>query len=174
MVSVVVAIWLPHAFRAAAPPPIASPPGNLRSKPRANLSNARLQGNLTRLWLRYCMAHGTGADVNEVDDVPSVSEPHGLDRAMADGGCRRTEISQSGAAGRLRQGVRKAGRSPRADLAHFPHLHAAGLRHRQGASRQPGTQGHRGGHLRDAVRLALAFQEGEFAGAAEATAGGAD
>ena len=70
--------------------------------------------------------------------------------------------------------VRAAGRCARTDLALLADLCAAGLRHRQGAGRQSGAGGDRGSHLRDAVRLAAAFQEGEFAGAAADAAGGAD
>ena len=70
--------------------------------------------------------------------------------------------------------VRPARRVARTDLALLADLCAAGLRHRQGAGRQSGTGGDRGSHLRHPVRLAAAFQEGEFAGAAADVAGGAD
>ena len=83
-------------------------------------------------------------------------------------------ISQPRAARRLRQTVRTARRGTRADLAHLAHLCPPGLRHRQGAGGQSGTGGDRGSRLRDAVRLAVAFQEGKFAGAAAHAAGGAD
>src|SRR6187549_1441767 len=59
-------------------------------------------------WRRYCIAPDAGADVN---DVSGLSEPHGPDRAMADGGIKRAEISQSGAAGRIGPHVRTACRS---------------------------------------------------------------
>src|SRR6185369_11161518 len=110
--------------------------------------------------------HGTGADVNDVNDVPSLSEPYGPDVAMADRGRGGAEISQSGAAGCLRPAIWPARCVARTDLAFIPHLSPAGLRHRPGHGRQPGTGGDRGGHLRHPVRLAAAFQEGEFAGAA--------
>ena len=84
------------------------------------------------------------------------------------------EIPQPRPAGRLRQAVRPARRGARTDLADLADLYAPGLRHRQGAGGQPGTGGDRGGRVRDAVRLAAAFQEGEFAGAAAHAAGGAD
>ena len=41
------------------------------------------------------------ADVNDVNAVPSLSEPHGPDRAMALGGRLRAPVSQSCSAGRL-------------------------------------------------------------------------
>ena len=131
-------------------------------------------GRFARLWLRYCMAPGTGADVNDVNDVPSLSEPYGPDVAMAYRGRGGAEISQSGAAGRLRQVIWPARRFARTDLALLPHLSPACLRHRHDTGRQSGAGGDRGGYLRDPVRLAAAFQEGERAGAAAAAAGGAD
>ena len=93
---------------------------------------------------------------------------------MADRGRIGAEISQPRPAGHLRQTVRTARRGAGADLAHLADLYAPGLRHRQGAGRQPRTGGHRGSRLRDAVRLAAAFQEGKCAGAAAHAAGGAD
>src|SRR6202142_3145670 len=135
---------------------------------------ASFLGCLTPPWLRYCMAAWAGADPDDVDDVSSLSEPHGPDGAMADRGCARAEISQSGSARRVRQTVQPARRSPRTDLTHLPHLHPPRLRHRQGAGGQSGTRGDRGDRLRDAVRLIAAFQEGELAGAAAPAAGGAD
>ncbi len=135
---------------------------------------ASLRGRSTPLWLRYCMATWAGADPDDVDDVSSLSEPHGPDGAMADRGRAGAEIPQPRSAGRLRQIVRTARRSAGADLAHLPHLYPPALRHRQGAGGQPGTGGDRGSRLRDAVRFTAAFQEGEFAGTAAHAAGGAD
>src|ERR1700726_1002861 len=135
---------------------------------------ASFRGYLTLLWLQYCIATIAGADPDDVDDVPSLSEPHGSDSTMADRGGVGAEISQPRSAKRVRQIVRTARRGTGADLAHLAHLYAPGLRHRQGAGRQPAAGGDRGSHLRDAVRFAVAFQEGEFAGAAAAAAGGAD
>src|SRR6266487_3885985 len=109
---------------------------------------------------------GTGAEVNDVNDVPSLSEPHGPDVAMADRGRSGAEISQSGAAGRLRQVISPARCFARIDLALLADLCAAGLRHRQDTGRQSGAGGDRGSHLRHPVRLAAAFQERERAGAA--------
>src|ERR1700681_4913730 len=105
---------------------------------------ASLQGYLTPFWLRYCIATGTGADPDDVDDVPSVSEPHGPDGAMADRRGRGTEISQPRAARRLGQAVRTARRRAGTDLAHLAHLYPPGLRHRQGVGWQSGTGGDRG------------------------------
>src|SRR5437667_6296314 len=76
-----------------------------------------------------------GAGVNDVNDVPSLSEPHGPDVAVADRGRGGAEISQSGAAGRLRQIVRPPRRVARTDLALLPHLSPAGLWHRHGTGR---------------------------------------
>ncbi len=143
--------------------------GHFRSKPRASFGGGQPGSGVDIAWHPW-----TGADVNDVNDVPSLSEPHGPDVAMADRGRSGPEISQPGAAGRLRQTVRPARRFARTDLALLPHLSPAGLRHRHGAGRQSGTGGDRGGHLRHPVRLAAAFQEGERAGAAAAAAGGAD
>src|SRR3984893_1087565 len=135
---------------------------------------ASFRGYLTLLWLQYCIATIAGADPDDVDDIPSLSEPHGSDSTMADRGGVGAEISQPRSARRVRQIVRAARRGTGAGLAHLAHLYAPGLRHRQGAGRQPGAGGDRGSHLRDAVRFALAFQEGEFARAAAAVAGGAE
>ena len=120
------------------------------------------------------MATRAGANPDDVNDVSSLSEPHGPDGAMADRGRIGAEISQPRSARRLRQTVRTARRGAGADLAHLADLYAPALRHRQGDGRQPGAGGDRGSRLRDAVRLAAAFQEGEFAGAAAHAAGGAD
>src|SRR5262245_58375085 len=135
MVSVVFAIW-----------PSLEPPKRLRaamgSRPRRRAMPVRraftqqatcqFSGRLARLWLRYCMALRTGADVNDVNDVPSLSESHGPDVTVADRGRGGPEISQSGAAGRLRQAVWPARRFARTDLALLPHLSPACLRHRPG------------------------------------------
>ena len=177
MVSVVFAIWpfpqTPERRRPAGSRPRRRPMPVRRtfycSKPRASFAGGSPRSGFDIAW-----HHGTGADVNDVNDVPSLSEPHGPDGAMADRGRGGAEISQPRAAGRVRQAVRAARRGARTDLALLADLCAAGLRHRQGAGRQSGTGGDRGSHLRHAVRLAAAFQEGELAGAAAAAAGGAD
>src|SRR5258706_10983532 len=127
------------------------------SKRRANL-----QGYLTPLWLRYCMAIGAGRGSDDVDDVSGLSEPHGPDGSMAERGRVGAEISQSRSARCLRPAIRTARRRAGADLAHLADLYPPVLRHRQGAGRQPGTGGGRGGHLRHPVRLAAAFQEEKF------------
>src|SRR5215470_15205859 len=44
---------------------------------------------------------GSRADLNDVNVVPGLSEPHGPDGAMADGGRIRAALSQHGAAGHL-------------------------------------------------------------------------
>src|SRR5258706_12056007 len=85
--------------------PIIRPLSILCSKRRASL-----RGELTPLWLRYCMAIRVGADPDDVDDVSSLSEPHGPDGSMAVRGGARAEISQSRPARRLRQTVRTARR----------------------------------------------------------------
>src|ERR1700749_2925034 len=90
----------------------------LCSKRRANL-----QGRLTPLWLRYCIAIGAGAEVNDVNAIPGLSEPYGPDAAGAPGGGARPQISESGSAGRLRQGVWTACGRARADLAILPDLY---------------------------------------------------
>ncbi len=149
--------------------PMPNATASSRSKPRASL-----RGRWTPLLASILHGNGEGADRNEINDVPGVSEPHGPHGAMADGSRRRAEISQPRAAGRLRQGVRAAGGGARTDLALLADLRAPGLRHRQRDGRQQGVEGGRRSHLLDAVRLAVAFQEGEFAGAAAAVAGGAD
>src|SRR5258707_780815 len=156
--------WSPCGYRflpaSAAKVPIVYASRILCSKRRASF-----RGYLTPLWLRYCMATRAGADPDDVDDVPSLSEPHGSDSTMADRGRVGAEISQPRSARRLRQIVRTARRGTRADLAHLADLFAAGLRHRQGAGGQPGAGGDRGSRLRDAVRFAVAFQEAKLAGA---------
>src|ERR1700732_1778789 len=96
--------------------PIAYASRDLCSKRRASL-----QGYLTLLWLRYCMATRARADPDDVDDVSSLSEPHGPDGAMAERGRACAQISQPRPARRLRQTVRAACRSTRADLAHLAH-----------------------------------------------------
>src|ERR1700676_4364834 len=149
--------------------PIAYASRDLCSKRRASL-----QGHLTLLWLRYCIATRARADPDDVDDVSSLSEPHGPDGTMADRGCIGAEISQPRSARHLRRVVRTAGRRVGADLAHLAHLYPPGLRHRQGAGGQSGAGGDRGSQPRDAIRFALAFQEGKFAGTAAPFAGGAD
>src|ERR1700694_5419980 len=149
--------------------PIAYASRDLWSKRRASL-----KGYLTLLWLRYCIATRARADPDDVDDVSSLSEPHGPDGAMAERGRIGIKVSQPRPARRLRQAVRAARLRAGADLTHLAHLYAPSLWHRQGAGGQSGTGGDRGGRLRDAVRLALALQEGEFAGAAAHAAGGAD
>ncbi len=121
--------------------------------------------------------HGTGHQgqaPDDVDAVSSLSEPYGPDRAMADRGGIGAAISQPRSAGRLRPAVRTARRSPRAGLAHLADLYPSRLWHRPGAGRQSRAGSERGGRLRDAVRLAAAFQEGSGAGAAAHAAGGAD
>src|SRR5688500_10285775 len=90
----------------------------LFSKRRASLPG-RLTPPLTSPWLRYCIAIWAGAIPDEVDDVSSLSEPHGPDGAMAERGRVGAELSQPGAARRLRQTVRAARRRPRADLTHL-------------------------------------------------------
>src|SRR2546430_599906 len=113
-----------------APPPNTCAPDVLYSKPRASF-----EGGLPRSGFDIAWHHGTGAEVNDVNDVPSLSEPHGPDVAMADRGRGGAEISQSGAAGRLRQIVRPPRRVARTDLALLPHLSPAGLWHRHGTGR---------------------------------------
>src|ERR1700709_1717290 len=82
----------------------------LCSKRRASLRSC-----LTLLWLLYCIATTAGAETDEVDDVSSLPEPYGPDRAMADGSRFGPEISQPRAARRLRQIVRTARLRARAD-----------------------------------------------------------
>src|SRR5882757_6642568 len=172
MVSVAFAIWLPSTPEC--------PRGPLRSahylrfRHLCSKRRASLQGCLTPLWLRYCIAIAAGADSDDVDDVSGLPEPHGPDGAMAERGCIGAEISQSRSAGHFRQVVRTAGCRAGADLAHLAHLYAPGLWHRQGAGGQSAIGGDRGSQLRDAVRVAVAFQEGKLAGAAAPPAGGAD
>src|SRR5437016_14616558 len=138
MVSVVFAIWpsleSPKRLRAAMGN---RPCRRLMPVRRVFTQQATCQfgRRFARLWLRYCMAPGTGADVNDVNDVPSLSEPHGPDVAVADRGRGGAEISQSGAAGRLRQAVWPPRRVARTDLALLPHLSPAGLWHRHGTGR---------------------------------------
>src|SRR5215208_1090757 len=113
MVSVVFAIWpsleTPKRLRAAMGSRLRR---RLMPVRRAFTQQATCQfcRRFAGLWLRYCMASGTGADVNDVNDVPSLSESHGPDVALADRGRGGAEISQSGAARRLRQIVPTARR----------------------------------------------------------------
>src|ERR1700749_3946364 len=103
----------------------------LCSKRRANL-----QGRLTPLWLRYCIAIGAGAEGNDVNAIPGLSEPYGPDAAVAHGGGVRPQISGPGSAGRRRQGVWTAwGRAP-VDLAILPDLYPPRLRDRPGQGRE--------------------------------------
>src|SRR5215475_3250769 len=104
------------------------PPAGLARIP-AFLQQATCQFGSCPPWLRYCMARKAGAEVNDVNDVPSLAEPHGPDGTMAVGGCKRPEISQSGTAGHLGSAVRKDRRRPRTDLAIGPDLYPSGLRH---------------------------------------------
>src|SRR5438445_11946042 len=76
--------------------------GQVCSKRRASLAGPPPP---PPLWLRYCIATKAGAKVNDVNDVPGLSEPHGPHGAMAVGGGQRAEISQSGTAGHLGPGV---------------------------------------------------------------------
>src|SRR4029453_3014696 len=124
MVSVVFAIW-PSLEPPKAPPRRRPIPVRRAFTQQATCQFCR---RFARLWRRYCMAPGTGADVND-DDVLSLSEPHVPDVAMANRGRGGGENSQTGAAGRLRQAVRPARRIARTDLALLPHLSPAGLRH---------------------------------------------
>ena len=111
---------------------------------------------------------------DDVDAVSSLSEPYGPDRTVADRGGIGAALSQPRSARRLRPAVRPARRGPRADLAHLPDLYPSGLWHRPGAGRQSRAGSERASGLRDAVRLAAAFQKGSGAGAAAHAAGGAD
>src|SRR6185312_4343184 len=124
MVSVVFAIWPSLEPQNASAQPWAAFLGSRpRRRPRpvrrafTQQATCQFCRRFARLWLRYCMAPGAGADVNDVNDVPSLSEPHGPDVAMADRGRGGAEISQSGAAGRLRQVISPARRLARTDLA---------------------------------------------------------
>src|ERR1700755_1454424 len=93
-------------------PPIGLSPA-FRSKRHANL-----RGDLTPLWLRYCIATGENrAGVNDVNDVSGLSEPNGPDGAMAERSGICAALSQPGAPGCLRQIVRSSLRRTRADLA---------------------------------------------------------
>src|SRR5258705_9166275 len=109
-----------------APPPNTCAPDILYSKPRASF-----EGGLPRSGFDIAWHHRTGADVNDVNDVPSLSEPYGPDVAVADRGRGGAEISQSGAAGRFRPVISPAPRVARIDLALLPHLPSARLLHRQ-------------------------------------------
>src|ERR1700732_95775 len=122
--------------------PIAYASRDLCSKRRASL-----QGYLTLLWLRYCMATRARADPDDVDDVSTLSEPHGPDAAMAERGRIGIKVSQPRPARRLRQTVRAARRRAGAGLAHVAHLYAPSLRHQQGAGGQSGAGGDRGRRL---------------------------
>ncbi len=110
----------------------------------------------------------------DVDVLSGVSEPYGSDAAVADGSVVGAALSQSGAAGHVGRSGRAAHRRARADLALGADLSPPGLRHRPRHGRQPRGRRHRGGRLRDAIRLAAAFQEGRRGRAAARAAGGAD
>src|SRR4051812_23400090 len=120
MVSVVFAMWpsltperlAARSWRAGTSVrrrPLAYASGLQRSKPRASFEGS---SGFDIAW--HCRAR---ADAYDVIDVPSLSEPYGPHGAVADRGCIGAEISQSRAAGRLRQGIRAARRRPRTDLA---------------------------------------------------------
>src|SRR5882672_6101262 len=82
-------LFMLHAFRAASDVPVCE-----------------------AVWLHsgfdIAWQHGQGRIRNDVDDVSSLSEPHGPDGAMAERGRTGVEIPQPRAAGRLRQTVRAA------------------------------------------------------------------
>src|ERR1700754_909294 len=98
MVSVVFAIWpsLNAKTRHAGPgrqrqPPAVSPSiGHLCSKRRASFRGVR-----ARLGFDIAWQYRARAEVNDVNDVPSLSEPHGPHGAVADGRFSRAEIFQS-------------------------------------------------------------------------------
>src|SRR6267154_6657688 len=128
MVSVAFAIWLPST-----PERPRGPLGSahyLRFRHLCSKRRASLQGCLTPLWLRYCIAIRAGADSDDVDDVSGLSEPHGPDGSMAERGCIGAEISQPRAARRIRPAVRAARRRAGADLAHLADLYPPTLRDR--------------------------------------------
>src|ERR1700752_240495 len=108
--------WAKPAARRRARPPaprlLTHPEGNFEQQATCQFGKppARLGSDIA--WPR-----GPGAEVNDVNDVPSLSEPHGPDRAMAVGGGKRAEISQFGAPGHFGPAVRTAGRRARTDLA---------------------------------------------------------
>src|SRR3954470_17851926 len=112
MVSVVFAIWPSNPQNAAAQARTADRAAAqclcvrpIHSKPRASFRGGQASSGVDIAWY-----HGTGADVNDVNDVPSLSEPYGPDVAMAERGRGGAEISQSGAAGRLRPAISPARR----------------------------------------------------------------
>src|SRR5882757_9262918 len=137
MVSVAFAIWpFPYAHHRAAPRGGCRPrpmpvrrafPWHSSSKPRASFP-----GGPTPLWRRYCIATQARADVYDVNDVPSLSEPHGPYGAMADGGRGGAQIPQFRTTGRLGQGVRAACSRARTGLALVADLRPPRLRHRHG------------------------------------------
>src|SRR5947207_13167019 len=108
MVSVVFAIWpssnpqnaSAQAWAASRAAAQCLCVGHLRSKPRASFRGGQARSGVDIAW-----RHETGADVNDVNDVPSLSEPHGPDVTVADRGGGGPEVPQSGAAGRLRQTI---------------------------------------------------------------------
>src|SRR6266404_69159 len=89
---------------------------------------------LKAIWLRLgfdiAWQYRQGRIPDEVDDLSSLSEPHGPDGAMADRSRACVEIPQPCSAGRFRQTVRTARRRPRTGLALLAHLYPAGLWHR--------------------------------------------
>src|SRR5947207_14297613 len=125
MVSVVFAIWpssnpqnaSAQAWAASRAAAQCLCVGHLRSKPRASFRGGQARSGVDIAW-----HPATGADVNDVNALPSLSEPHGPHVTMADRGGCGPEISQSGAAGCLRQAVWPARRVARTDLALLPHL----------------------------------------------------
>src|SRR5215468_1030537 len=128
MVSVVFAIWpFPHAtcLLGQSPPPAtprrARPPApRLLAHPAGNFeqqATCQFGKPLPRFGSDIAWPQGAGVEVNDVNDLPSLSEPHGPDGAVAVGGGKRAEISQFGAPGHLGPAVRPAGRRARTDLA---------------------------------------------------------
>src|SRR5258705_10657487 len=120
MVSVVFAIWpsltpeRPAQSRTKAPAARERPAAGAqcpcfgRSSQQATCQFAKPSSAL--LGFDIAWPYRARAEVNDVNDVPGLSEPHGPDGAVADRGFIGAEIPQPRAAGDVRQAVRTARR----------------------------------------------------------------
>src|SRR4051794_22810664 len=108
MVSVAFAIW-PFPQRCDGTRPARGVPVTCASLQMNSKRRANFEGDLTPVWLRYCIAaRDRWAFQNDVDVLSGFSEPHGFDGAVSGGSLDRPQISQSGAPGHVGPGDRPA------------------------------------------------------------------
>src|SRR3954453_16798491 len=83
-----------------APAPARGVPISCASLEMSSKRRANFEGDLTPVWLRYCIAaRDRWAFQNDVDELSGLSEPHGFDGAVSGGSLVRAQIPPSGAAG---------------------------------------------------------------------------